>query len=218
MERRLATRRPVQQATITYRQSGRSPRARTVFADGEPLVTTSAAVIKTLGLEEGDSARTDVLLEQISRVEPGIAFERAIKILDYRERSTAELRTRLLDDGYSVGVVDSAVERLAELGLVSDERFAELFARTKHAAGWGNRRIASALRQAGICDDLVAQVLAGDPEDAEYARALAFAARKHPTSIAEQKRVSDALVRKGFSFETARRAAREVAEAANGGD
>lgn len=198
------------QAVITIEKTGRSPRQRTILADGEYLTKTSVSVLKAIGLEEGGSSPIGVLLDQIGRVEPRLAHERALMILGYREKSIAQLRDGLTVDGYSEATAEAIVERFVELGLLSDSRFAELFVRSKRSAGWGSRRIANGLHQAGVPDDVAAAALVDDELESEFERALAFALRKHPATTLAQKRLVDALIRRGYSFDVARRAAAEA--------
>ncbi|PKQ10332.1 MAG: hypothetical protein CVT69_00200 [Actinobacteria bacterium HGW-Actinobacteria-9] len=200
------------QAVITIETTGRSPRQRTIRADGEYLTDTSLSVLRTIGLEEGGTSPVDVLLDQIARVEPELARERALKILDYRERSVDQLRKGLIVDGYSADVVDVVVTRLVDLELVSDSRFAELYARSKRSAGWGGRRITNGLRQAGVPEDIAAAAVFEDESGSEYERALTFALRKRPGSETAERRLVNALARRGFSFEVARRAAAQARE------
>ncbi|MHB9003767.1 MAG: regulatory protein RecX [Coriobacteriia bacterium] len=185
-----------------------------MLADGEYLTTTSVSVLKAIGFEEGGTSPTEVLLDQIARTECKHALERAFKILDYRERSIHQLRDSLLSDGYGVASVESVVARLVDLELVSDTRFAELFVRSKRSTGWGGRRIANGLRQAGVPDDLAVASLLEDEPESEYERALVFALRKRPLTETAQRRLVDALARRGFSFDVARRAAAEAFERA----
>lgn len=203
----------IDNSTITIETPSRSARARVVRADGEVLLTTSVDVLKAIKLEDGDAAPPAVVRDQIARSEPAVTLERALKILDYRERSVADLRERLKRDGFSESSIEPVIERLVDLELVNDERFAELYVRTKIAAGWGNRRIAEGLRRAGISDETaVAAAQTTDADEAEFARALAFAVRKHPSSRDDASRVANALARRGFGFDIARRAAREALE------
>lgn len=198
------------QAVITIEKTGRSPRQRTILADGEYLTKTSVSVLKAIGLEEGGSSPVGVLREQIARVEPKMALERALKILDYREKSVAQLRDGLAVDGYGEATIEAVIQRLVDLELVSDPRYAEMFVRSKRSAGWGSRRIANGLRQAGVADEIAAAALLEDAPEQEFERALTFALRKRPNTQIAQKRLVDALVRRGFSFDVARRAATEA--------
>lgn len=88
------------------------------------------------------------------------AFSRLVQLCATRDRSQAELRGRLLEDGYDVGQVEEAVQRAVDCNLVNDARFADAFVRARVSMGKG---------QLGIERDLAAHdidpvILDGWPE------------------------------------------------------
>lgn len=59
------------------------------------------------------------------------AFHSAISLLNYRMRSTAELRKRLAEKGYTADTIESVVQKLAEKKFLDDEVFAKAFINDK---------------------------------------------------------------------------------------
>lgn len=188
--------------------SGPDRRARRlIISDGEDPLTTAAAVVSVLGLKEADQVDLDRLRASISQQEQECARERALRLLGYRERSFKELEDRLRKDGYSAGCSRAVVERLSELDLVSDTRFAQAWARSRWASGVGPGRIASELAMRGVDPDIAAsaiQEVVGDTSAADRARALL-----RPQDRADRRardRAMRRLVRRGFSLRDAREA------------
>jgi regulatory protein len=72
------------------------------------------------------------------------------RLLYSRDRSSGELRQRLLGDGFPAEVVDLLVKRLVRVGLVDDERFCRLYIESKRKRGWGRHRIAMGLKALGV--------------------------------------------------------------------
>lgn len=106
--------------------------------------------------------------------------------------------------------VAAIVERLARLGYVDDRAFAEMRAGSLSRRGYGGRRIAARLREAGIEDD-VAQAVAPD-EEAAFAAALAYARRRRIGAFAAavgdadmRRRALGAMLRAGHGYDLARR-------------
>jgi SOS response regulatory protein OraA/RecX len=56
--------------------------------------------------------------------DPEVVLAAAFRFLEARARSVAETRRRLSDAGYRTDLIDSAVARLLEIGLLDDEAFA----------------------------------------------------------------------------------------------
>src|SRR5690606_1196122 len=106
-------------------------------------------------------------VEQYARVR-----ETALRLLARREHSTLELRRKLLLREYPESLVDQVIAELAAEKLLSDERFAEEFVRSRREKGYGPRRIQAELYQHGI-DPTVAESLLREAEEDWQARALA---------------------------------------------
>ena len=74
--------------------------------------------------------------------------ERALRHLARRDHSRAELARKLAPHG-EPAEIEAVIERMRELGLQSDERYAEAFVRGK-AARFGAARLRSELARRGI--------------------------------------------------------------------
>ncbi len=99
-------------------------------------------------------------LEQANpRDELDVARETAVRLLARREHSTDELRRKLKRRGYGQTTIDEVVSRLSKAESVSDARFAESFVRVRSERGQGPLRIRAELRDRGVTDVLVEEVL-----------------------------------------------------------
>ena len=59
------------------------------------------------------------------------AWESALRLLNYRERSIQELTGRLQEKHYTPDTVTAVIRRLKELDLLDDIKFARLWARSR---------------------------------------------------------------------------------------
>ncbi|GAA4353700.1 regulatory protein RecX [Kangiella taiwanensis] len=76
----------------------------------------------------------------------------AMDLLARREHSRRELIDKLKLRGFEGEDVEAYLDRLAERGLQSDERFVESFIRQRSQNGYGPLRVRQELRQKGIED------------------------------------------------------------------
>src|SRR5882762_1682569 len=114
---------------------------------------------------------------ELSREEQARAL--CLRLLTARARTRAELAGQLMKRGYPDDVSAQVLDRLADVGLVDDEDFAEQWVRSRHVnAGKGKRALASELRTKGIDDEVIAVVLADIDADAERVRAEQLVADK----------------------------------------
>ncbi|MRX26928.1 recombination regulator RecX [Kangiella sp. HZ709] len=82
----------------------------------------------------------------------------AMDLLARREHSRRELINKLKIRGFEGEEVEAYLDRLAENGLQSDQRFAESYVRMRSGSGYGQRRISQELQQKGIAESKISQI------------------------------------------------------------
>jgi len=92
--------------------------------------------------------------------DPAVVLEAAARFLEARSRSVAEVRRRLTGAGYRPDLVDGAIGRMTELGMLDDEAFARAWVESRdRARPRGERAIREELRQKGIDREIIDLVL-----------------------------------------------------------
>lgn len=168
------------------------------------------------------------------------AFEKVTRLACARERGSRELIDRLVRDGFSQEVADSAVRRALDCGLIDDTRYGAVLIRTRVSQGRGRKGIEDELERAGIAasdipgwpeeffsvddfdpfrvnanaeDDVVGSSFGSESSDEqEIERALALLRRKPPRSKNVQASAYRKLVTKGYSASVASAATRRFME------
>ncbi len=148
---------------------------------------------------------------------PKNCHERALGLLAVRPRSRRELERRLLGARFEPDEVQDVLTRLERVGLVDDEAFARQYAEQRFGSRKeGSRGVEQGLRAAGIAPALAASAADGAPdEDEERAADLALSRASRLRGVPPQKafaRLSSLLMRRGYSPEIARSAARKALE------
>jgi regulatory protein len=83
--------------------------------------------------------------------DPAVVLEAAARFLEARSRSVAEVRRRLAGAGYRTDLVEAAIVRLSELGMLDDDTFARAWVESRdRARPRGERAIREELRLKGI--------------------------------------------------------------------
>lgn len=122
----------------------------------------------------------------------------AFRALGQRALSRAELRTRMLRRHDDAELVERVLERVQEVGYLSDEQVAQAEARRR---GVGAGRVRQKLRQRGVDSALIETVIAGRDADEEQDDARALLERRWPSfqrSGDPQRRAFDFLMRRGY--------------------
>ncbi|WP_251977098.1 regulatory protein RecX [Salinicola avicenniae] len=134
--------------------------------------------------------------------------EIAIQFLARREYARAELAQRLAAKAVAEEAIAPALDALAADGLQSDERFAEVFVRSRIARGQGPVKIRADIRQRGIDDALTALALESEAPDWDELACQALAKRFDGpgASPRERARRERFLAGRGFEFDQVRHA------------
>lgn len=83
--------------------------------------------------------------------------ETAIRLLARREHSRRELFHKLSGRGHAADDIDAILDELESERLLSDERYAEAYARMRSERGYGPLRIRSELAERGVAEPLIEQ-------------------------------------------------------------
>lgn len=183
--------------------------------------------------------------ERLSKVDdPQVVLDAALRFLEVRQRSVAEVRRRLTGAGYQPELVEPAIERLVALGILDDEAFAAAWVASRdRASPRGEHALMLELRQKGIDPSIIAATLShrrdaaatwdardGEAEPSEVAAtpdevaARTLLARHGPSlhrvpdARVRRQRAYALLARKGFGPDIASAIAREWAQADDADD
>lgn len=86
-------------------------------------------------------------------------IEIALRALRFRDRSAAELETRLEQHGVAETERERALEALVRIGYLDDERFARMRAQQLVDRASGNALIRNDLERRGLAADVIARAL-----------------------------------------------------------
>ena len=128
--------------------------------------------------------------------------ERAMRVISARAMSERELYDRLVEKGETEANAAAAVAWLLDLHFLNDADYAAGLVRRCAAKGYGPRRARDELYRHKVPRELWDEALAELPEqDDTVDRLLRSRLRSAEPDRAELKRATDALVRRGFSWE-----------------
>ena len=152
-------------------------------------------------------------------------FERAkdvaLRLLTVRDRSTAEIRRELGKRGAEPDVVDQVVQRLTEVGLLDDAKFARSWVSSRQSGRSLSRsRLGHELGERGVDAEAVQEALAGAAGE-DFDTALDLARRRVRSmgglgADAMTRRLSGQLARRGFSWSVVRPVVSQVVAEATG--
>jgi len=140
--------------------------------------------------------------------------KRALRILGNRSFSEQEMKKRLTSKGETQENAEETVNWLVELGYINDSDYAKIIVGHYSGKGYGISRIRDELYKRGIPRDMWDEKLAELDETQMNDTALEFLRKKlrGSTEKDDLRRASDALVRRGYSYDDARAAVNRYME------
>lgn len=198
--------------------SPRKPGRFDLLADGEHVATVSLDILQRLQLSVGESY--DDVAQAVTHETALLAtYDRALNMLSARARARTELRRLLVRKGEPADLVDAALERLAEQGLLDDAQFARQFARSKAlGTGISRRRLSQELGKRGVARDVGDEAI-GDvyqEEGLDDGASIERVARKKYRTLAalepdtQRRRLYGFLARRGFDAADIGRVVKEL--------
>ena len=134
----------------------------------------------------------------------------ALRYLGRREYGVEELRRKILQRGADQHIADSVVDGLAEENLVSDQRFTEMYVRTRVRSLYGPMKIRGELKSRGVSDSVIQEFMP-DGQDVWFDAAAHWVAKRrrggsdcNDLDYAERAKLHRSLTNRGYSHEQAK--------------
>lgn len=184
-----------------------------ILVDGEYSFTTNSDFWYSCGFYGGEM--TEEEFEELKKSSDyRLALNKAIDLLSVRDHARREL-VKKLTEKFGAEAAEKAADRVEELGMLDDRKFAENAVRSlSQFRGMGKRRIKNELFMKGVSADIADEVLENFELDEQEAveQLLAGKYKRMMTDEKGRKRAFAALVRLGYSYSDIRSAMRNYDE------
>lgn len=171
-----------------------------IFEDGTQVKTSLGVVTDKFihaGLELDDEEFRDFL----SASSLSLAKSRALRIINTRPMSRKEMLTRLIEKGETPETAEQCANWLCDMGLIDDTNYASSVVRHYAAKGYGITHIKQELNRRGISRELWVEALEEMPEQDDKLERFLRSRLTDPNDKAQVKKVSDALFRRGYTWD-----------------
>lgn len=143
-----------------------------LYLDGQFYGSISALVAAAKRLEEGKEVDEKELSGIIFESDKRNAFEYALGYISRYVCTEKKITQKLYDKGYGKVVVEYAVEKLKSYGYIDDKEYAVQYVELNRNVK-GSRRLREELRQRGVADQYIAEVLKDSDGEEDNAFVLA---------------------------------------------
>lgn len=174
-----------------------------VYFEEEEPVFINSEIVAEFNLKEGIDIPESAVSEIVRANDIRRARERALYLLDAREYSYTELFKKL-EVNYDEDICYEVLNRLAELGLINDRRYAERLGEYLiEKKRFGRYRASQEMYRRGLSREIINETLDKYDEDS-VVRLYELVKEKYERYMTDEKginKVRNALVRKGFSYD-----------------
>ena len=171
------------------------------FSDGSEM-KLSLDIVADLSLFKGRELSDEEFLHLQSSVKLSSCKERAFRIIGARPMSCKELYDRLLEKGETPENAAACVELLLKLHYLDDAQYAGMIVRHYSSKNYGISKIKNELYSRGISKSLWDEAISEMPEtDDTVYNLLCRKLKSSNPDKAELKKATDALFRRGFSWD-----------------
>lgn len=183
------------------------------FDDAEPAYL-NIEIVNKFNLKAGISLPLSAWQQIRSENDYRKARERALYLLDYRDYSFVDMFKKLREN-YDEDICYRVMQKLVEMGVINDNRYAEGLARHYiEVKLFGARRAFREMRLKGLTKEVIDNALEGYAEGTDE-RLAALIEKKYLRYLDDEKgltRTKNALVRYGYDYSDINRVLRQMAE------
>ena len=171
-----------------------------VFLEDGALLKITEQELLDFGLRPGDDLDGETLERLKTAAGVSDVKTTAADLIGRRAMSRAELERKLREKGASESDARYAGEWLEAIGAINDADYAALLVRRCGQLGCGPARAREKLREKGVPKELWDDALEELPDPAEAIDAFLRSKIRGELDQREKKRLSDALLRRGFAW------------------
>ena len=189
----------------------RRPDRRSIFINNDFAFGLAEEIVLQNKLRVGLDLDDDQIEALLLGEEEKKAKEYVFNLLSFRDRSCREVRDRLKEKGYDQEIIDKVIHSLKQSHLLDDEKFALAWGRDRLRKNpMGAKLLRQELWKKGIAPQTIDRTIVQlyDETDEVQFAALAIENRKARYRGLEgqkaYKRMSDFLLRRGFSWDVVR--------------
>jgi regulatory protein len=175
-----------------------------VFIDGAFSFAISKQGAASYGLKVGHILSDDKIAELRHAAELQDCIDAALRFLNYRPRSEAEVWLRLRQRGFAGDVAEEAIAELKRQKLIDDAAFARFWTEERLSFKPKSKQLIKLeLRQKGVASQTAEGATADLDDEASAYEAVAKRAQRMSSLDYEEfcRRMSGHLRRRGFSYE-----------------
>ena len=183
----------------------------TIYLDGVAFLKMKRRDFDEMPVEEGEDLDEEEYLNRLCARQAKPAYEAALNLLTARDMTAHDLQSALRRRGYLQPVAEAVCQRLIENRLIDDSRYAQRYVELRQDAAVGRYAMKRKLRAKGLDEETAEEALEVLDDESQLEAAKSLAARLSRRYAGEEpyarrSKLSQALARRGFSWDIVKEA------------
>lgn len=182
-----------------------------IYLDGMRWLNIRAKHFSLLPLRCGDGIDPEQYMDRMAALQAADCYEAALSMLDQAAQTSGDLRLKLQRKGFVPPAAEASVERLLQNGLVDDARYAQRVAQGQLGKAVGAYAVRRKLMAKRLPEEAIEAAMAdfsSEQQESACREAAEKLWRKYAALPPREGRakLSQALARRGFSWDAIRAA------------
>lgn len=187
--------------TKIVRQQKRADRY-SVFVDDKYAFSLSESALLESGLHSGQELTREQVAEYRKLSADDKLYGQALRYVALRPRTQWEIETYLARKGGSPALTEQIVNKLSNIDLINDEKFAQAFVADRRLLRPASRRkLIAELKKRHVAGELIERAVGGEPDDEHAALAEVIAKKRRQTKYQDDLKLMQYLARQGFNYD-----------------
>ena len=172
-----------------------------VFVDGESLGLYHIETIVKHSIKVGMEVDVEVLANALKESTTLVAMEKVLNYISKSMKTQKDIEKYLKGKGYGDDIIENVIAKLREYNYINDEIYAKYFIASKSKKE-GNKKIKFDLKDKGLDEKVIAEMLSENAEDLDVIKNLADKYLKNKVKDFKTKtKLFAFLASKGFEYD-----------------
>ena len=182
-----------------------------IYVDGVIFIKMKRREFDEMPVSEGENLDEQTYLDRLCARQMKPAYESALNLLTARDMTAHDLQAGLKKRGYLEPVAEAVCQRLIENRLIDDARYAQRYVELRQDSAVGRYAMKRKLRAKGISEETAENALESLDDESQLASAKELAAKlarryANEEPYVRRSKLSQALARRGFSWDIVKEA------------
>lgn len=173
-----------------------------VFVDESYAFSLSEGALLDSKIASGQELTAQQVAEYKALSADDKIYNAALRYVAMRPRSRWEMERYMERKAASPALTDQILNKLSDIGLLDDKKFAEAFVHDRRLLRPASRRkITADLRKKGVPGEIIEQALGEDKADEESALQRLITTKRRQTKYQDDQKLLEYLARQGFRYD-----------------